>query len=35
VEGKRIQIRWTHIAASTVNSFEKQAYDRMDVRTLK
>lgn len=35
VDGKPIQIRWTHVNATTVNSFEKQGFDRLDVRTLK
>ena len=35
VDGKPIQVRWTHINYSTVNSFEKAAYERLDVRTLK
>lgn len=35
IDDKRVQIRWTHINASTVQAFEKQAYDRMDVRVLK
>ena len=29
------QVRWTHINPSTVDSFEKAAYERMDVRKIR
>ena len=29
------QVRWTHVNPTTVDSFEKQGYDRMDVRKVR
>lgn len=35
VDGQRYQIRWTYVNPTRVESFDKQGFDRMDVRKAK
>lgn len=35
IEGETWQLRWTHINGSMVDAFEKQPYDRMDLRKVR
>jgi CRISPR/Cas system-associated exonuclease Cas4 (RecB family) len=35
IDGESFQLRWTHINGGMVDAFEKQPYDRMDVRKVR